>query len=37
MVYEKGGKQDLARAAYRRSLEIDPEFADAKKSLAKLK
>jgi len=37
MIYEKGGKRDLAREEYRRSLALDPGFAEAKKSLAKLK
>lgn len=37
MVYEKGGKKDLARAEYQRSLQIDPGFADARKSLDNLK
>ncbi len=37
MVYEKGGRKDAARAEYQRALEIDPGFAEAKKSLAKLK
>lgn len=37
MIYEKQGRKDLAAEEYRKSLAIDPGFADAKKSLAKLK
>jgi len=37
MVYEKQGRKDLAADEYRKSLEIDPGFTEAKKSLAKLK
>ena len=37
MVYEKQGKKDLAAEEYRKSLALDPNFAEAKKSLAKLK
>ena len=37
MVYEKQGRKDLAAEEYRNSLAIDPNFAEAKKSLAKLK
>jgi tetratricopeptide (TPR) repeat protein len=36
MVYEKQGRKELAADEYRKSLAIDPGFADAKKSLAKL-
>jgi tetratricopeptide (TPR) repeat protein len=37
MVYEKQGRKDLAAEEYRKSLALEPEFAEAKKSLAKLK
>ena len=36
MVYEKQGRKELAAEEYRKSLAIDPEFKEAKKSLAKL-
>jgi Tfp pilus assembly protein PilF len=37
MVYEKQGRRDVAAEEYRASLALEPEFAEAKKSLAKLK
>lgn len=37
IVYEKQGRNDLAGEEYRAALGLDPEFAEAKKSLAKLK
>jgi tetratricopeptide (TPR) repeat protein len=37
MVYDKGGKKDLARQEYQRSLALDPQQAEAKKALAALK
>ena len=37
MVYEKGGKKDLARQEYQRSVAINPEFKEAKKSLSALR
>jgi len=37
MVYEKQGRKDLAGEEYRRALAIDPGYAEAKRSLAKLK
>ena len=37
MVYEKGGRKDEARREYQQSLALDPDFGEAKKSLAKLK
>ena len=37
MVYEKQGKKEEAKAEYQAALALDPDFADAKKSLAKLK
>jgi tetratricopeptide (TPR) repeat protein len=37
MIYEQQGRKDLAAEEYRKSLAIDPGFAEAKKSLAKLK
>lgn len=37
MVYEKQGRKDVAAEEYRASLALEPEFAEAKKSLAKLK
>ena len=36
MLYEKLGKADSARIAYRKSLELNPEMEDAKKALEKL-
>jgi tetratricopeptide (TPR) repeat protein len=36
MIYEKLGKPDSARISYRKSLELSPEFEDAKKALDKL-
>jgi tetratricopeptide (TPR) repeat protein len=36
MVYEKQGKKELAAEEYRKSLALDPEFKEAKKSLSKL-
>jgi len=36
MIYEKLGKADSARAAYRKSLELNPNLEDAKKALEKL-
>ena len=37
MIYEKQGRKDLAAEEYRNSLAVDAGFAEAKKSLAKLK
>jgi Tfp pilus assembly protein PilF len=37
MVYQQQGRKDLAADEYRKSLAVDPGFAEAKKSLAKLK
>ncbi|HEY2953990.1 MAG TPA: tetratricopeptide repeat protein [Candidatus Eisenbacteria bacterium] len=37
MVYEKEGRKDLAREEYGKALALEPEFAEAKKSMAKLK
>jgi len=36
MIYEKLGKADSARISYRKSLELSPDFEDAKKALEKL-
>jgi tetratricopeptide (TPR) repeat protein len=36
MIYEKLGKADSARMSYRKSLELSPDFEDAKKALEKL-
>jgi tetratricopeptide (TPR) repeat protein len=36
MTYEKMGRPDSARAEYRRSLDLDPDFKEAKESLKKL-
>ena len=36
MIYEKLGKADSARIAYKKSLELSPDFEDAKKALEKL-
>jgi tetratricopeptide (TPR) repeat protein len=36
MTYEKLGKNDSARAAYRKSLELNPGLEEAKKALEKL-
>ena len=36
MIYEKLGKSDSARLAYKKSLEISPNFENAKKALEKL-
>jgi cytochrome c-type biogenesis protein CcmH/NrfG len=33
MIYEKQGKVDMARAAYEKALEIDPENEQAKEAL----
>lgn len=35
-IYAQIGKKDEARAAYRKALEIDPAFDDAKKALTKI-
>ncbi|MCX6142080.1 MAG: tetratricopeptide repeat protein [Ignavibacteriales bacterium] len=37
MIYEKLGKLDSARAAYRKSLELNPGLEEPKKALEKLK
>jgi len=37
MIYEQQGRKDLAAEEYNKALAIDPGFADARKSLAKLK
>ena len=37
MIYEQQGRKDLAAEEYEKALAIDPGFADAKKSLPKLK
>jgi Tfp pilus assembly protein PilF len=37
MVYEKQGRKDLAGEEYRAALALEPGFAEAKKSLGKLK
>lgn len=36
MIYEKQNKKDMARAAYEKALEIDPETEQAKKALEAL-
>ncbi|HEY9166575.1 MAG TPA: tetratricopeptide repeat protein [Candidatus Kryptonia bacterium] len=36
MIYEKLGKVDSARAAYRKSLELNPDLEESKKALEKL-
>jgi tetratricopeptide (TPR) repeat protein len=36
MMYEKLGKADSARAAYRKALELSPDFEDVKNALEKL-
>jgi tetratricopeptide (TPR) repeat protein len=36
MIYEKLGKTDSARISYRKSLELSPNFENAKKALEKL-
>jgi tetratricopeptide (TPR) repeat protein len=36
MIYEKLGKSDSARTAYRKSLDLNPDLEDAKKALEKL-
>jgi tetratricopeptide (TPR) repeat protein len=37
MIYEQQGRKDLAAEEYKKSIALDPGFADARKSLAKLK
>ena len=37
MVYEKQGHKDQAKEEYKKSLALDPDFKEAKKSLSKLK
>jgi len=37
MIYEKLGKVDSARIAYRKSLELNPDLEESKKALEKLK
>jgi|SRR5262245_29673087 len=37
MIHEKSGDKERARADYRKALELDPKFEEAKKSLDKLK
>lgn len=37
MIYEKLGKVDSARAAYRKSLELNPDLEESQKALEKLK
>jgi tetratricopeptide (TPR) repeat protein len=37
MVYEKAGKKDRARQEYQRSIAINPEFKEARKSLSALR
>jgi Flp pilus assembly protein TadD len=36
-IYQRQGKTDLARQHYMKSLEIAPNFPDAKKNLQRLK
>ena len=36
IAYEKQGKPDLAVAAYKKAVDLDPNFADAKTALARL-
>jgi len=37
MIYEKMGKPDSARVEYRRCLQLEPDYKEAKKALKKLK
>ena len=37
MIYEKLGKVDSARVAYRKSLELNPDLEESQKALEKLK